>query len=224
MKSQQKVSKYQKFETDVISRVDIKNAEYNPRVISKEARARLKKMLSRHGLVTTPVWNRRTGNLVSGHQRLSILDELERSKEYAITVSVIDVDEGEEKKLNIQLNNPSMQGTWDMDLLLGLFEGQEDSFADFGFSEGDAGIMFGFDERELMPDAEEVTEAKNALDEIKKHRAEATEKLKDNNGINYYFTIVCESPGQKKALLKKLQCPEYEQFVNGAVLAAKLGV
>ncbi len=113
-------------------------------------------MLSRHGLVTTPVWNRRTGNLVSGHQRLSILDELERSKEYAVTVSVIDVDESEEKKLNIQLNNPSMQGTWDMDLLLGLFEGQEYSFADFGFSDGDAGIMFGFDEQELMPDAEEV--------------------------------------------------------------------
>jgi ParB-like chromosome segregation protein Spo0J len=103
-------SKYQKFESELIQRSQIKSAEYNPRGISKDARKRLKNMLAKHGLVSSLTWNKRTGNLVAGHQRLSILDELEKGQDYALNVDVVDVDETEEKKLNIQLNNPSMQG------------------------------------------------------------------------------------------------------------------
>ena len=114
-----KLSKYQKFEVEVISRGEIHGADYNPRVISEDARKRLKRMLAKHGLVQPLVWNRRTGNLVSGHQRLSQLDQLERSQDYDLQVSVVDVDEREEKILNVQLNNPSMQGDWDMDKLNG---------------------------------------------------------------------------------------------------------
>ena len=60
-----KLSKYQKFEVEVISRGEIHGADYNPRVISEDARKRLKRMLAKHGLVQPLVWNRRTGNLVS---------------------------------------------------------------------------------------------------------------------------------------------------------------
>ena len=97
----EKLSKYQKFEVEVISRGEIHGADYNPRVISEDARKRLKRMLAKHGLVQPLVWNRRTGNLVSGHQRLSQLDQLERSQDYDLQVSVVDVDEREEKLLNV---------------------------------------------------------------------------------------------------------------------------
>ena len=40
-----KLSKYQKFEVEVISRGEIHGADYNPRVISEDARKRLKRML-----------------------------------------------------------------------------------------------------------------------------------------------------------------------------------
>ena len=46
-----KLSKYQKFEVEVISRGEIHGADYNPRVISEDARKRLKRMLAKHGLV-----------------------------------------------------------------------------------------------------------------------------------------------------------------------------
>ena len=99
-------SKFQKFDMDTISRDQIHGAEYNPRIISEDAKKRLRKMLAKHGLVQPLVWNRRTGNLVSGHQRLAALDSLEKSKNYDLLVAVVDVSEREERVLNVQLNNP----------------------------------------------------------------------------------------------------------------------
>ena len=46
-----KQTKYQKFDMDTVQRDEIKGAEYNPRVISEDAKKRLRKMLAKHGLV-----------------------------------------------------------------------------------------------------------------------------------------------------------------------------
>ena len=69
-------SKYQNFTFATINRADIKNAEYNPRVMDKEAKKRLKKNLQENGLVSAITWNKRTGNIVGGHQRIEQLDAL----------------------------------------------------------------------------------------------------------------------------------------------------
>ena len=71
-------SKYQAYETETISRDQIKNAPYNPRIMDDGAKKRLKKNIARHGLVSALTWNKRTGNLVGGHQRLEQLDALEK--------------------------------------------------------------------------------------------------------------------------------------------------
>lgn len=221
-----KQSKFQSFETDTISRTRISGAEYNPRVISEDARKRLRKMIAKHGLVQPLVWNRRTGNLVAGHQRLAALDSLERSQDYDLLVAVVDVDEREERVLNVQLNNPSMQGEWDMDKLTELAEEAAISPDEFGFSDGDIAVMFGDDGRldELLGDIPEVTETKNTLKEIKEHRAESMAKMQEAQMADFYFTVVCESEAQKKAILKLLAVPDWEAFVNGRVLAGRLGV
>ena len=43
------------------------------------------------------------------------MDELQKFPEndYRIRVDVIDVDEKQEKELNILMNNPNAQGSWD---------------------------------------------------------------------------------------------------------------
>src|ERR1035438_8160183 len=87
----------QKFTAADIHRKEITGAPYNPRRISEKERTALKKIIGHHGLVEPLVWNKRTGTLVSGHQRLGILDQLAKSKNYLLTVSVIDVDEKTEK-------------------------------------------------------------------------------------------------------------------------------
>lgn len=219
-------SKFQKFEMEAIERGQIHGAEYNPRVISEDAKKRLRRMLAKYGLVQPLVWNRRTGNLVAGHQRLSALDTLERSQSYSLQVAVVDLNEREEKILNVQLNNPSMQGDWDMDKLTELALEGDVSPAEMGFSEGDIAVMFGGDERldELMGDVEGVTEAKNTLREIKEHRAESMSKMQEAQAADFYFTVVCETEAQKKAILKALGVPEWEAFAPGKYLAGVLGL
>lgn len=82
-------SKYQKFKVETINRADIKNAAYNPRIMDKEAKKRLKKALQQHGLVSAITWNKRTGNLVGGHQRLEQLDALEKNKIIRLTYALL---------------------------------------------------------------------------------------------------------------------------------------
>lgn len=223
-----KKSKFQKFETETINRSEIKGAEYNPRVITEDAKKRLRKMLAKHGLVQPLVWNRRTGNLVAGHQRLEALDSLERSLDYALEVAIVDVSEREERILNVQLNNPSMQGEWDIDKLLSLSGTAFISPEDMGFSEGDAAVLFGdlgnSDLHEIIEDDVEVSNAKERIREIKAKRKSGDTNMKSEGKADFYFTVVCESEDQKKAILKKLAVPDWECFVNGRSLATKLGV
>ena len=127
-------SKYENFEMQTIHRSLIKNAEYNPRFMGEKEKKRLRAALKENGLVSALTWNKRTGNLVGGHQRLEQLDSLEKSGDYELTVCVIDVDEKQEAKLNVQLNNPSMQGEWDVEKLWEITQDFDLSMEDMGFS------------------------------------------------------------------------------------------
>ena len=49
---------------------------YGQPVLRKEARKNLKANLKRVGLLGGIVWNEVTGNLVSGHQRISVIDDI----------------------------------------------------------------------------------------------------------------------------------------------------
>lgn len=114
------LSKYITSESVEVKRSTIHLAGYNPRKISDEAKKTLKRGIKKFGLVGGLVANKRTGmTLVSGHQRLSVMDELNKYPEndYLIRVELIDVDEKQEKELNILTNNPNAMGQWDYDAL-----------------------------------------------------------------------------------------------------------
>lgn len=86
----------------------------NPRVISKAARGRLRASLEEFGLAGTVVFNRRTGRLVSGHQRISLLAETNVDK---VAVTLVDLPEDQEKALNVTLNRADIGGDWDHEAL-----------------------------------------------------------------------------------------------------------
>lgn len=92
---------------------DLMPAPYNPRTISSEALAGLRASVERFGLVEPVVWNRRTGHVVGGHQRLKALQAL---GETATQVVVVDLDEIEEKALNVALNSPAIAGEFTPEL------------------------------------------------------------------------------------------------------------
>lgn len=127
-----------------IKRSQIVLAGYNPRLITPTAKNLLKKNLESAGLMGGIVWNKTTGHLVSGHQRISILDRSYKYKDddpatdYDIEVVEVELTEEEEKAQNIFLNNPNGQGMFDTDKLKIVMQ-------DINFSE-----MSGFDKREAM--------------------------------------------------------------------------
>lgn len=212
------MAKYQKFEIEIIHRSKIKNAPYNPRFIDDEARKRLKQGLKTFGLVSTIVWNKRTGNLVSGHQRLSIMDELEKSEDYELSVSVVDIDLKEEMELNVQMNNASMMGDFDVDGLTLMAEDGADINA-MGFSESDIDIMFGDSPLvELYEDNQAAREAKDTLQDIKKDRSEMIEKKKEDNSAGYYFMVICENADEREELFTKMGIPFSEEIINASML------
>lgn len=209
-------SKYQSYDTETISRSQIKNAPYNPRIMDAKAKKRLKEGIAKHGLVSALTWNKRTGNLVGGHQRLEQLDSLEKDKDYELTVCVIDVDPREEAALNVQLNNPSMQGEWDFDKLANMSEEFDlDLKIDMGFTDTDIDMMFEGDDRfSQLYENEETDKIKGRIDEIKQARKEGQEKLKDRNSIEWYTVIVFENEQDRDNFHKEISIPKYEQYVT----------
>lgn len=209
-------SKYQAYETETISRDMIKNAPYNPRIMDAKAKKRLKKNIAKHGLVAALTWNKRTGNLVGGHQRLEQLDALEKSKDYDLTVCVVDVDEREEAALNVQLNNPSMQGGWDLDKLANMTEEFDlDLSEDLGFTESDIDFMFEGDDRfSQLFETVEGERMRGDLEKVKEARKQSVDNLKDRNNINWYTVIVFENEADRDAFMKDISIPKYEKYVT----------
>lgn len=99
-------------------------ADYNPRTMKAKNKEGLSKSLDTYGLVQPIIYNSRTGHVVGGHQRLSLLI----SKGVKDTdVVVIDVTPAQEKELNITLNNSNITGDFDTNLLQDMLSDIDDS-------------------------------------------------------------------------------------------------
>ena len=130
-------NKVRQAEQITVRRSDIHAAPYNPRKITPEAAKLLKDNLKRVGLLGGIVWNRTTGNIVSGHQKVAQMDAINRydpsnpDTDYEFRVEVVDFDEKTEKEQNLFMNNRNAQGEYDDDLLRQMVAGIDYSYAGF---------------------------------------------------------------------------------------------
>lgn len=114
-------------------------ADYNPRKDLKPGDPeyeKLKRSIEQFGYVEPVIWNKTTGNIVGGHQRLKVLLDMGISE---VECVVIEMDEEKEKALNIALNKIS--GDWDKEKLALLITDLQG--ADFDVS------LTGFDPAEI---------------------------------------------------------------------------
>lgn len=112
-------------EPERIPLADMKPAAYNPRKISDPARKGLRRSLEKFGLLDKIVWNKRSGNIVGGHQRYKELVDAGNEDAWAI---VVDLDPTDEKVLNVVLNNKEIAGEFDEAMLGPLFDEIRDAF------------------------------------------------------------------------------------------------
>lgn len=202
----EKLSEYQKFETLTISRSDLKAAPYNPRKLHPKARAKIKANIARVGLLEPPIWNKRTGNLVGGHQRLSILDSLHKSPDYALTVAVVDLTDKEEKEQNIFLNNGEAQGEWDLDAIEKMFREDHLSPDATGFDPASIIRLFGDNIHNESESAADLEAIAAAVDKAKAIRSEASKTKGDpfSDDVDYYLVLVGGNNAQRVAVTRAL--------------------
>lgn len=153
---------------------DLKPADYNPRVELKpgdKEYERLRKSIKEFGYVDPIIVNKRTGNIVGGHQRLNVLRDLGYEE---IDVVNIDIDEDKEQALNIGLNKIS--GKWEEQKLLDMLVKLENK------NDFDTELTgFGLDEIEKL-------KKKFESDEIDRPEMEFTpELMEEHNYIVLYF-------------------------------------
>lgn len=160
-------NRYFNSKTVELRRSQIKPASYNPRTISPEGRKQLKRSIKKYGVVGGIVVNQSTGyTIVGGHQKVSVLDELNKYNEathendYNLRVELINVDEKTEKSLNVALNNPNIGGQWDYDALARLVP--DIDYQDAGLTAADLN-MIGCD---FLLQTEEENSIANALEDM----------------------------------------------------------
>ena len=92
--------------------VDLIPAPYNPRQSTAKQEKHLKESLEKFGLVEPIIFNKQTGYIVGGHFRVRELKKLGIKE---IECVIVDLNEADEKELNIRLN--ANTGSWDWDTL-----------------------------------------------------------------------------------------------------------
>lgn len=222
-----KPNPFQAFEMRRMRRTDIKSAPYNPRRITEEAERRLRRNLKKVGLLMPLVWNERTGNLVGGHQRLKILDLLNRGTDYELDVAVVQLDAKTEREQNIFLNNLWAQGEYDEQMLTEVLRQFDDGpeLDAMGFDGADLHVVLGDAAVEFFPvkepddvitDAEEITG-------LRDKRAEAKEIANRRDTNDFYVVVIFPNNATTAAFLKALGEEDNERYISGMELAERLG-
>ena len=118
-------SEYNKMIIETKKIADLKPAPYNPRQSTEKQEEKLKASLSKFGLVEPIIFNKQTGYIVGGHFRVRELTKLGYEE---IECVIVDLNEADEKELNIRLN--ANTGQWDWEMLAN--EWNSDELAEWG--------------------------------------------------------------------------------------------
>lgn len=112
--------------------LDLKPAPYNPRSSTKEQEKHLQESLRKFGVVEPIIFNKQTGYIVGGHFRVRELKKLGYKE---VECVIVDLNEADEKELNIRLN--ANTGEWNWDLLANDWDA--DTLEDWGLDMPDWG-------------------------------------------------------------------------------------
>jgi hypothetical protein len=239
------LTKFQKFTMTRMSRADVHGATYNPRKISSHAKKKLAANLKRVGLLEPVILNKKTGNLVGGHQRLACLDALEGSQDYQLDVAVVSLTEKQEKEQNLFLNNAAAMGEWDLQALAPMlhdlnleqtgFDGMEleimfDGTGLFSMDAQPAEVQESTGELGAIADARKkpeptAEEKEAAATEAYEARQRMREKGKEDRGAEdteRFLVVVCPTREARELLGERLGITDKNRYLSEAQLRVYL--
>jgi hypothetical protein len=89
---------------------ELKAAPYNPRKSTEKQESQLKASLEKFGVVEPIIWNKQSGYIVGGHFRIRELKKLGYKE---VECVIVDLNEEDERELNIRLNANTGEWNWD---------------------------------------------------------------------------------------------------------------
>ncbi len=223
-----------------IERSKLRPHPLNPRHITNDARNKLKKSIKTNGVVGGIVFNKKTGYIIGGHQRVSVLDEINKYNEndpetdYFLNVEVIELGEKEEKELMIMLNSQSAQGQFDDELMRQLLH--DIDYRNAGLDEFDLNY-YGVPVPELENDSianeienlyEPVAEQKAFDAEVRKEAVkQAKEEIKDKaiekaKDLTSYVMLSFDNHQSKAAFCQRFEINENDNIVKGEEFSEKI--
>lgn len=225
-----------------VRRSTLTPAPFNPRVIDKHARRQLRESINTFGLVEPIVYNRRSGYILGGHQRLSILDEQHGypPHDYDVDVSVVDLAPIDERRLCVLLNQPNAQGSFDLEALGRLIDstpGLDPASLGFDavqlatmFSDLPSSPLFSTDTDPAAPAAQSITAARERADsgesvaDYKAKKARVRAQLASEKDDGFYIVLVAPSRTHIDAFLKFLDLPLDDRYHDLTKVAAACGI
>lgn len=141
---------------------DLNRATYNPRIDlipGDPEYENLRRSITTYGLLIPVIWNKRTNNVVGGHQRLTVL---ENEGETEVDVSVVDLDPMQERQLNVALNK--IEGGWDEEKLGALLAELGDDATLTGFNQQEIDSLT--NDIDSLIDDDTVDEELQAIEEL----------------------------------------------------------
>lgn len=166
-------------------------------------------MLRRHGLVEPVVWNERTGHLVGGHRRLEEVDAAEGTDAYTLGVAAINVDEQQEREINVGLNNQQAQGAFDPAKFFAVVDTLGATLEGMGFSKADLETEFGSVAQLGKPFAKAAAVGDAIVQDLLAIKAArkahiAAQEADPKNDQEYFLLVQFPSRADRDALLARL--------------------
>lgn len=199
----------------------IKNAPYNPRVMSDKARKKLRLSLHKNGNLGSLNWNERTGNLVGGHQRIKLFDDANGTDNYLVWVDAANLTDAEEIEANIALNNPEAQGEYDFEKLGSLLRMPDVKLEGTGFDAADAYSLLG-DEGFAERSAEDINGLAEKLAAKRQEADRVKDAISERDAAEFMIVFVCRDPEDRDRVLKAAGLP-LEQWHSGDALLGLAG-
>lgn len=213
----------QRFKMERVHRSALSKAPYNPRRLGEAEKRKLRAGLERHGMVSPVTWNKQTGNLVGGHQRIEILDALAGTDNYQLDVAVIDVDPAREKEINILLNNPNAQGDWDLEQLSALLKDSAINVEATGFDNADLYRLFGDNVLVERSGAEKLDELAQKVRTARDRYNQISQSNADKGSTDFYMVVIFRDAGQLTRFLKEAGLPD-NRFQSGEEILRLCGM
>lgn len=175
---------------------DLVRADYNPRKINPKELDDLKESVVKFGITEPCIVNinsERENIVISGHQRLTILEELEKEKAPCIEV---DLSLEDEKELNIRMNKNG--GSFDENLLNEFFDKAD--LIDWGFKEDEFEDITNVDEAVEDIEEDPVYPIVQNMSEKYDYIIIFSENEVDNAYMNSLFEIEKEQSYKKQTI------------------------